>query len=564
MKKKLTVAVLAICAAIVLLIVGLATGSFDELIGDSYADVSDYFGTPEAGTYTLVLPDGEQAETKAITIDGQEGYFFPWMEAADLLNSPLYVDEANQKGILARPDEIWYFTPGATGYDTESGQHVETTWTAIIEQNGAWYVNLLYLTQVMNLYLDTEHGDIQTIVVMTDPQAQIADAASQDEKKGGIRIRTEDNKKAKVLTVANSVYLLESGEEWSKVMSHEGYVGYAANSELGGQKALAFAENAPEYTSISRDHKISLGWHQMTYASGNDALGERLGVATGLNVISPTWFTVADTEGNITSLASAAYVQQAHDAGVEVWGLIDNFTNKIDMTAFMSNTAARTNMINQLITQAMTCGMDGINLDFESIKADQAVYYTELIRELSIACRKNGLVFSIDDPVPKFSSHYNRSVQGQVADYVIIMGYDENTAGSETAGSNASLNFVTEGIEQTLKEVPASKVINAMPFYTRLWIESYDNGALECQTLGMTDANAYAREKGMDIYWDAASGQNIAELDTEQNLQKMWLEDDKSLEEKLKLLNTYQLAGGAFWKLGFARSEIWTLIGQYL
>ena len=564
MKKKLTVAVLAICAAIVLLIVGLATGSFDELIGDSYADVSDYFGTPEAGTYTLVLPDGEQAETKAITIDGQEGYFFPWMEAADLLNSPLYVDEANQKGILARPDEIWYFTPGATGYDTESGQHVETTWTAIVEQNGAWYVNLLYLTQVMNLYLDTEHGDIQTIVVMTDPQAQIADAASPDEKKGGIRIRTEDNKKAKVLTVANSVYLLESGEEWSKVMSHEGYVGYAANSELGGQKALAFAENAPEYTSISRDHKISLGWHQMTYASGNDSLGERLGVATGLNVISPTWFTVADTEGNITSLASAAYVQQAHDAGVEVWGLIDNFTNKIDMTAFMSNTAARTNMINQLITQAMTCGMDGINLDFESIKADQAVYYTELIRELSIACRKNGLVFSIDDPVPKFSSHYNRSVQGQVADYVIIMGYDENTAGSETAGSNASLNFVTEGIEQTLKEVPASKVINAMPFYTRLWIESYDNGALECQTLGMTDANAYAREKGMDIYWDAASGQNIAELDTEQNLQKMWLEDDKSLEEKLKLLNTYQLAGGAFWKLGFESSEIWTLIGQYL
>ena len=564
MKKKLTVAVLAICAAIVLLIVGLATGSFDELIGDSYADVSDYFGTPEAGTYTLVLPDGEQAETKAITIDGQEGYFFPWMEAADLLNSPLYVDEANQKGMLARPDEIWYFTPGATGYDTESGQHVETTWTALVEQNGAWYVNLSYLTQVMNLYLDTEHGDIQTIVVMTDPQAQIADAASPDEKKGGIRIRTEDNKKAKVLTVANSVYLLESGEEWSKVMSHEGYVGYAANSELGGQKALAFAENAPEYTSISRDHKISLGWHQMTYASGNDALGERLGVATGLNVISPTWFTVADIEGNITSLASAAYVQQAHDAGVEVWGLIDNFTNKIDMTAFMSNTAARTNMINQLITQAMACGMDGINLDFESIKADQAVYYTELIRELSIACRKNGLVFSIDDPVPKFSSHYNRSVQGQVADYVIIMGYDENTAGSETAGSNASLDFVTEGIEQTLKEVPASKVINAMPFYTRLWIESYDNGALECQTLGMTDANAYAREKGMDIYWDAASGQNIAELDTEQNLQKMWLEDDKSLEEKLKLIDTYQLAGGAFWKLGFESSEIWTLIGQYL
>ncbi len=564
MKKKLTVAVLAICAAIVLLIVGVATGSFEELIGDSYADVSAYFGTPETGKYTLVLPDGEQAETKAVTIDGLEGYFMPWMEACSLLNSPLYVDETNGQGLLARPEEMWYFTPGAAGYDTEGGQHVETSLVAVVNQSDGWYVNLNYLTQVMNLYLDTDHGDIQTIVLMTDPAAQTADAAKPDEQKGGIRIRTEASKKAKVLTAANTVYLLEQGDEWSKVMSHEGYVGYAINSELGEAKALGFAANEPEYTSISRDHKISLGWHQMTYASGNDALGERLASASALNVISPTWFTVADVQGNITSLASAAYVQQAHAAGLEVWGLIDNFTNKIDNTAFLGSTSARNTMISQLIEQALACGMDGINLDFESIKADQAVYYTELIRELSIACRKNGLVFSIDDPVPKFSSHYNRSVQGKVADYVIIMGYDENTANSEKAGSNASLGFVKEGIEATLNEVPAAKVINAMPFYTRLWIESYDNGSLECQTLGMADANAYAQEKGMDVYWDASAGQNVAELDTEQNLQKMWMEDEKSLEEKLKLIDTYQLAGGAFWKLGFENAEIWNLIGQYL
>ena len=115
-----------------------------------------------------------------------------------------------------------------------------------------------------------------------------------------------------------------------------------------------------------------------------------------------------------------------------------------------------------------------------------------------------------------------------------------------------------------MKEVPASRLISAMPFYTRLWIESYENGSLECQTLSMSDANAYAKEKQMEIYWDAEAGQNVAQLDTEQNLQKMWLEDEQSLTEKLQLIDTYQLAGGAFWKLGFEDKTIWSVIGQYL
>ena len=377
-------------------------------------------------------------------------------------------------------------------------------------------------------------------------------------------MRTESSRKADVLKKTNEVYVLESGEEWSRVMTSEGYVGYAENADLSETSQLAFTQNGPEYSSLIRDHKICLGWHQMSTASGNDTLAERISGAQGLNVISPTWFFVTDDKGNISSFASAAYVQQAHGAGLEVWGLIDNFTNQIDDKAFMSNTEARTNMITQLISAAKDCGMDGINLDFESIKEDEAIHYTQLVRELSIACRKNGLVFSVDDPVPTFSSHYNRRAQGQVADYVIMMGYDEHFSGSDTAGSNASLSFVETGIQDTLKEVPANKLISAMPFYTRLWIESYENGSLECQTLSMTDANAYAKDKQMEIYWDAASGQNVAELDTEENLQKMWLEDEQSLTEKLKLIDTYQLAGGAFWKLGFEDKSVWSLIAQHI
>lgn len=564
MKKKLTVVILALCAAVVLLIAGISTGSLEQLVGDKYADVSGYFGNVADNEAVLVLEDGQQAEVRAVSVEGQTGYYLYWETAAELLNSPLYIDEDNLKGILARPDELWYFTPGVTGYDTQDGQHIDTDRVAVIQKEDGWYVSLEYLTQISSLYLDGPHEDTKTIVAVTDPDQLIVKAARPDEKDGGIRVREEESGKSGLLKKTNQVYVLKKGEDWTKVMTSEGYVGYAENKELSEAAALAFVPNAPEYSSITRDHRISLGWHQMSYPSGNDSLAERLEGTQGLNVISPTWFSVTDEQGNISSFASAAYVQQAHEAGLEVWGLIDNFTNQIDDKAFLSSTQARTNMINQLIAAAQGCGMDGINLDFESIKKDEAIHYTQLVRELSIACRKNGLVFSVDDPVPTFSAHYNRTVQGQVADYVIMMGYDEHFSGSTQAGSNASLSFVETGIKDTLEEVPAGKLISAMPFYTRLWIESYENGSLECQTLSMTDANAYATDMQMETYWDAEAGQNVATLDTENNLQKMWLEDEQSLEEKLQLIDTYQLAGGAFWKLGFEDKAVWTMISQYL
>lgn len=303
----------------------------------------------------------------------------------------------------------------------------------------------------------------------------------------------------------------------------------------------------------------------MTSAEGNAALESIVANTQGLNTISPTWFSVIDNAGTISSLASADYVNQAHAMGLEVWGLIDNFNTNADTLTFLSDTQVRTNIINQLMEQADVVGLDGINLDFESITEEQAPHYVQFIRELSIACRNRGLVFSIDNPVPMpYNQYYDRKEQGIVADYVIIMGYDEHYSGDTEAGSVASLEFVKNGILDTLEEVPAEKTINGIPFYTRLWTEPFGGGNLTSEAMGMQSASDYVVANGMDTYWDETLGQTVATLETEEALYSMWLEDEQSIAEKMKLVQEYQLAGVAEWKLGLEKASVWSVISQYL
>ena len=343
------------------------------------------------------------------------------------------------------------------------------------------------------------------------------------------------------------------------------------DTEIGKEDLKASKTAEPKYqgayeenfTSLTRDYKINLAWHQVTSEAANGAFEQTVKDLQGVNVISPTWFSVTGTEGTISSLASAEYVEKAHKKGMEVWGLIDNFDKNVSTLETLSKRSARTHIIEMLLSEAKRVGMDGINLDFEALTEEEAPHFIQFVRELSVMCRANNLVLSVDNPVPQYTSFYNRKEQGIVADYVIIMGYDEHTVGAETAGSVASLPFVEAGIVQTLKEVPKEKVINGVPFYTRLWTEN-NNGAVTSEVFGMDQAEKYVQEKGMEVYWNKDVSQNYGELATSEGTQKIWLEDEKSLEAKMKLIQQYELAGVAEWKLGFERADVWPVISKYL
>ena len=365
----------------------------------------------------------------------------------------------------------------------------------------------------------------------------------------------------------DTLIFLEALDNWSKVSTEQGCIGYVEN------EALTVPEDVPvravdtslQFSQIIRDGKINLGWHQITNAEGNAALPDLVANTSGLNVISPTWFKLEDNDGTVTSLASREYVEQAHAMGLEVWGLIDNFSDHVTTQEVLADGAKRASIIDQLMGFADSSGMDGINVDFEQLSQEGIPHFLQFLRELTLKAHEKNLVVSVDNPVPQnYNRYYKRGTQGKIVDYVIIMGYDEHYSGGEEAGSVASLPFVEDGIRQTLKEVPAEKVINAIPFYTRVWTETFGQELPTSEVLSMDGADRYIQEHQMAKTWDAKLGQNVAISENDAARYTIWVEDEQSIEEKMKVIQSYGLAGVAQWRLGLERSTVWEIINRYL
>lgn len=561
MKKKLTPVLTVCCLIVLVLAVGMITlllkryaPSKEKMDGAQYFQIE---GEDEAALVVNHVP----AEEKVKIIDGR--YYVEDAVVGKYINSRFYWDEKQKIMLYTLPAEVFQIVPDVQEYQTSQGSQ-NVGYVILKSQGDAYYLDLEFIESFTDMEY-TVYEDPARVAIRTDwSEAQMVTVQKKSavRQKGGIKslIVYEAQKGEKL-------YLEEELENWSRVSTEDGYSGYIEKEDISQPETVAteHTSTAPVYTNIQRDHKINLAWHQVTRPEGNATLTQMLSNTQGLNTISPTWFSVVDNSGAISSLASADYVNQAHGMGLEVWGLIDNFSQNADTLTFLSDTQARTNIINQLMAQADAVGLDGINLDFESITEEQGPHYVQFIRELSVACRNKGLVFSIDNPVPMpYTQHYNRKEQGIVADYVIVMGYDEHHSGDTEAGSVASLEFVKNGILNTLKEVPAGKTINAIPFYTRVWIEPYGGGNLTSEVLGMDGAVKYMEEKGMEAYWDETSGQNVAILEGDDGIYSIWLEDEQSIAEKMKLVQENQLAGVAEWKLGFERASVWPVIAQYL
>lgn len=546
-RKQLKLRITIVILIFLLAAIGLGVHVVQNYIPSrEHMSLTEYYGQPSDGEMVVVLGT-DIMEERALKSGDQ--IYLPQTMVSTYLNQRYYWDSANQ--------QILYATPSALENYPASESGDGDVWL----KDGTVYLNLALVQKYTDL--DTYTYEDPSRIVIQHEFTGINTATVQKDTsvryRGGIKspILTDVSK-------GDTLIYMQALEDWVQVSTLDGYIGYVQKKVLSDMETTDFERSfeKEDYTYLTMDDKVNMTWHQITNTDANAYFADMTANVSGLNVISPTWFYIQDTSGNLGDLSSADYVTQAHQKGYKVWGLVDNFTADVSTTETLSQLASRQNIIKHLVQTAANIGMDGINVDFESLSEDAGPHFLEFLRELSIECHKNNLVLSVDNPVPEdFTSHYDRREQGLVVDYVVIMGYDEHYVGSD-AGSVASLPWVEQGVEDTLAEVPAQRTILAIPFYTRLWKTT--GGAVTSEAIGMTEAQNVLTENKVETVWDGSISQNYGEYEKDGSTCQIWMEDAQSIAEKVKLIPKYDLAGVAQWRLGFESNDIWSTISENL
>lgn len=554
------VVVIAIISAVLLVL-----GKKLDFSGSNNTEISltDYYKLPE-GEARLVV-DLIKSDENAILKDGKT--YLPY-SAAQKMMPRIFYDALDDVVVYTTATEKYVYTAGDKEYQVNGKDETEDV-PSFIEDGGNLYVALDFIEKWHEMKADV-YENPGRVVIFDENNAEYEYTGV----KSDTALREAGDKKEpilKELKEGEKVYLLEgTGNDFTRVFTGDGVTGYIKTSDLDTDniehKKYSFDRGKEDagYTSITRDEPIVLGWHQVTSTAANSSWGTALAKAEGLNVISPTWFGVADSEGEVTSLASKDYVTKLKAINVDVWPLISDFNKDVDYNRLFMSTTTRGNLIKNIIYFIEEYNLDGINIDFEHIKSSYAEGYIEFLRELSIEMRSRKKVLSVDNYIPlEFNAFYNIKEQGIVSDYLCVMAYDEHYSGSPKAGSVSSLSWVKNSIENTVRSAPMKKLIVGLPFYTRLWREAH-TGKLTSRALSMDGGLNLVSSNKAKKEWDKEKGQYYAEWKDGKDRMRIWLEEEKSLEAKLKLVEKDKVAGIAFWKLGLERKEAWDSVTDWL
>lgn len=554
-----------IAIVLIIALVGIFYG--ETLIESVYytserEDLYQYFGLVESDDVAMIMQDAHIDE-KAKLVDGN--CYFDMATVEKYFTDRFYINKEEGIVLYTTEKDIYktYIGEEYSSYTVAGAENALTCPAALMIGEelylSADYVKIFanftyeYFAEPNRMLLYTEWGTRQYANITKDTKLRY---------QGGVKSPI-----LKDLPEGEKVFVLEVMEKWSKVITEDALIGYVENKRLeeGEMMTQTPATDAVvlNYQSISREGKINMAFHQVFSQGANSTYDAYMAETKSVNVIAPTWFRVKDEEGTLECIASTEYVTKAHNKGIEVWAVVTDVDYSVNIGAILSSSEKREAMVSTLIAYAQQYDLDGINVDFETVGAEYGDDFIQFLRELSIQTHANNIVLSVDNYAPTASTmYYNRAEQGLVADYVVIMGYDEHWSSSQVAGSVASINFVEQGILNTMEEVPAEKIINAIPFYTRLWKTS--GGTVSCETIGMDLAENWVNTSGVELYWDNETCQYYGEIQKDGTLYQIWMEDSESIQVKLSVMEANNIAGVAEWKLDFENPVVWDVIEAYV
>ena len=562
----------------VVIIVGLLAAAgiiiYDKIAekyreSDVKTELTAYYNVPEGEA--MIIFDEKVYDKNALYSNGEHYLDLPTvMEKYALLF--LWSAEENRL-YYTTASKAYILTPGEKVM-TLNGKAVENEIPLVILKDGTPYVSMSFLSTCCNITYRTYNNPERVLITYSKDEYLCATVKAETSIRVGQDIKSDYLER---LPSGAVVRVIEGGgiqqNGFIKVMSEDGVRGYILVERLDWDnrfnEAPSFnAFDAEEYRHFKSDEKIFLSW-QLVYSKGHiDEMLASLDNNPEVNVVSPTWLFMSGADGELTSYVDSDYVAAAHDRGVKVWALLKNdvidgvFDGAEDSHRVFSSYEARKKLIENAVAEVKKCGADGINIDIEMLNVETGVYFVQFLKELYIKSRENGIVISVDNYIPEhYNAFYNIPEQSKVADYIVIMGYDEHYTGSD-AGSVSSLSWFTYAADITLKKCPAEQIIMGVPFYTRLWKEETQGDVIKTysETMDLRQQATFLKKLDMEPEWLEEAGQNYYEYEQDGFTYKLWEENKKSLTLKAIAIGERNMAGAAGWMMGGETEGLWSAI----
>lgn len=541
------------CCGLVLIciLIGIFFHNRQTYVGEK-VDPLTYFDEFSNNENNLVYEDQRVALTEPVLVKDDKIYV-SYDFAHNYVNSVIFYDPIERVMTLTNERQIvkLYEGDNQITYGNITGNY------ELLMQGDVLYVSSNLIEDLCGVTV--KKGDDERLYVATNES--VPQKVATVRRKASLRTHARD--KANVLenlAKGEKVYVYSEEDGFARVRSENGIIGYLPSKDLKNQEEIAATKTLPQVEAWDPNplgEEVKLVWDQMTTRVEVNWNSNKYKNIIHANVISPTWFEFGDEEGNLIERCTTSYVETAHAKGLEVWPLLSHSYSNSQLTKeILSSTTKRQRVINQIVAASKEYGFDGINIDIENIQVDTSDVWIQFVRELYPQMKSAGLTVSIDVYMPSdWSMHYERSKVAKNADYFIVMAYDQHWSGSEKAGSVAEIPWVEEGINNTLLEVPKEKLVLGLPFYTRVWLEGSDG--LSVSSRDMIYVEQLIESWGITPTLDEASGQFYVESHREEGTYKIWIEDYTSVKKRIELVDKYQLAGFAAWKLGLEAGEVW-------
>lgn len=510
----------------------------------------------------VVFGDNITPENKPF-VEGT-GIYLPLDIIEKFLDEYIYYDKIATKVIITTKNEVYKLKVNENKM-TKNFEDVEIENPAKNE-NGQAYIDVNLFKDIYNVKVEYNKN---TSTISIDKKEE----SDLPVKYNNVKVYDDISTKANVINTIGkkntvSVYTESlKHNRWYKIKTDDGTIGYISKNNVDSKNITEQDNNSENNESehgnasnANNIEKIIMFWQ---YGSNLKTLGDKI---DGVNVVSPTWYELKNSSGEINSKFSNEYYKKAKANGYEIWPIVTNGIDSAnympaDTSAMLNSEQNREQFIKNMLKIAKENNLDGINIDFESMKEEDKLVYTQFIRELAPIFRNEGIKVSVD---MYFVNYIDRKGIGAASDYVILMGYDQRGGWSSESGSISEIAWVEKNIESLISSsnIAPEKIILGVPFYTRLWTEKAGSNKPTTKVYTMEDCQDFLKTNKLTATLDEKSGQNYAEYTSGSVTYKLWLEDLDSMKKRVEIVNKYNLLGISGWQKGLEIDSVWSTIKE--